>query len=61
MNLVKPWKPSVTSAKLTITLDPALARPVLADTTLDIGVLNRRALIVIAEGARLELQLATAP
>lgn len=61
MNLAKPWKPSVTSAKLTITLDPALARPVLADTTLDIGVLNRRALTVIAEGARLELQLTAAP
>jgi hypothetical protein len=61
MSLTKPWKPSTTSAKLTITLDPTLARPVLADTALDIGVLNRRALTVIAEGARLELQTEAVP
>jgi hypothetical protein len=61
MNLAKPWKPSSRSATLAITLDPALAKPVLADATLDIGVLNRKALTVIAEGARLELRLATLP
>jgi hypothetical protein len=59
MNLAKPWKPSTQSATLTITLDPSLAKPVLADAALEIGVLNRKALTVIAERARLDLQVDT--
>ena len=58
MNLAKP---STQSATLTITLDPSLAKPVLADAALEIGVLNRKALTVIAERARLELQVDTGP
>ncbi len=61
MNLAKPWKPSTQSATLTITLDPSLAKPVLADAALEIGVLNRKALTVIAERAKLELQVDTGP
>jgi hypothetical protein len=61
MNLVKPWKGLASSATLTITLDPSLAKPVLADTSLDIGVMNRKALTVIAERALLELRVDAAP
>ena len=61
MNLTKPWQPFASSATLTITLDPSLARPVLADAALEIGVLNRKALTVIAERARLELQVDAMP
>ena len=64
MNLTKPWQPFASFASfatLTITLDPSLARPVLADAALEIGVLNRKALTVIAERARLELQVDAMP
>ena len=61
MNLAKPWKATSGAATMTITLDPSLAKPVLADAALEIGVLNRKALTVIAERALLELRVDAVP
>ena len=56
VSLARPWNANGRPAQLTITLDPAAAKPVLADAGLDAGTLSQKALTLLADKARVELR-----